>query len=454
MVEDTIFALASGRGTAGIAVFRISGPRADAALAALGGGKPPARVATLVKLRDLASGALLDEALALRFPAPASFTGEDVVELHVHGGVAVIEALARALGGIAGLRAAEAGEFSRRAFINGKLDLTQVEALADLVAAETEAQRSLALEQYGGALSRRFADWRSRLIGALAEIEAAVDFSDEEVPAEALGSALARINETAREIEIYSNDRNLGERLRSGFQIAILGAPNVGKSSLLNALARRDAAIVSEMEGTTRDVIEVHLDLGGLAVVVADTAGLRQTADRIEAEGVRRAVTRAEAADLRLLVCDAQSWPELDAAIEPFLGPGSIVVLNKADLLTTEQQESLRTVAISEQNRAPLLVSARNGDGMDRLIGDVEGMLQARLASLGPAPLTRERHRQALGEAAQALQRALAVDRPDAHPELVAEEVRLATRALGKIAGKVDVEDVLDRIFSQFCIGK
>jgi tRNA modification GTPase len=449
VADDTIFALASGQGVAGIAVFRISGPGADGAAAALAGALPPPRSAELRALRRPGDGTLIDRGLVLRFPAPHSFTGEDVVELHVHGGRAVSEAVAAALGALPGLRPAEAGEFTRRAFINGKVDLAEAEGLADLVAAETEAQRLQALDQFSGGLSRRFEAWRESVTGLMAEVEATVDFADEELPAGLLDGLKYKILRLKSDLTQYMGDRNLGERLRSGFQIAIVGAPNVGKSSILNVLARRDVAIVSEVEGTTRDVIEVHLDLGGLPVIVADTAGLRETADSIEAEGVRRAAGRAGTADLRLIVADARDWPRLDPAVARFLGPGCLVVVNKIDLLPEPAD-----ISEAEQDMPVIAVSARTGQGIDHMLALVESALGAHMADLAPAPMTRERHRRALAEAIGALERALALTDAEQSPELLAEELRLAARALGRIAGRVDVEDVLDRVFSRFCIGK
>lgn len=454
LAQDTIFALASGRGRAGIAVIRISGPGADAALASLGGGQPAPRVASLATLTHPESGGILDQALVIRFPGPASFTGEDVVEMHVHGGAAVIAAVSGALGALPGLRPAEAGEFTRRAFAGGKLDLSRVEGLADLVAAETEAQRRQALSQFGGALSARFDAWRAGLIAVLAEVECAVDFSDEDLPEELLSAVLPKIKGITDELNLYMEDDRMGERLRDGFRIAIVGAPNVGKSSLLNALVRRDAAIVSETAGTTRDVIEVHLDLAGIPVVLADTAGLREATDPIEVEGTQRAVARAENADLRLAVFDARTWPEGDVRTKGYLGPGTIAVVNKIDLIGAEKLNEINDIS-QAQGKFPLFfISVRTGAGIGPLLTAIAAGLSDRLERLGPAPMTRERHRRAAGDALAALNRALALPTPAAVPELLAEELRLAARALGRIAGYVDVEDVLDRIFSQFCIGK
>lgn len=449
---DTIFALASGQSPAGIAVFRVSGPAAAAALHALTGTAPAVpRQLRRARLLDPATGDVIDEALAAWFPAPGSFTGEDVVELHVHGGRAVIEALAEVLGHLPGLRLAAPGEFTRRAFENGKMDLTRAEALADLVAAETEAQRLQALGQLGGALAERLEAWRAHLVELLAEVEAAVDFADEDIPPDLLSRVIPKILGLKDELAHYIDDRYRGERLRDGLTVAILGAPNVGKSSLLNRLARREAAIVSETEGTTRDVIEVHLDLGGLPVILLDMAGLRATSDAVEAEGVRRAEARARDADLRLAVFDAARWPARDAATSAHLESETICVLNKSDLINANNFKGIDIETPSGEVLAPCLVSARTGAGLDDLLARLEAALRRCLGDgAGTAPLTRVRHRRALEDAVAALGRI----HPELAPELLAEELRLAARALGRITGEVDVEDVLDRIFARFCIGK
>lgn len=435
--RDTIFALASGQGRAGVAVLRLSGPAAGAALTALAGTAPPPRRAARVRLRD-GAGEPLDDGLALWFPAPASFTGEDVAELHVHGGRAVVGAVSEALVAL-GLRPAEPGEFSRRAYLNGKLDLTAAEAIADLVAAETAAQRRQALRQMEGGLARLYDGWRDRLMRALAHLEAAIDFPDEDLPPEVEDGLWRAVAALRAEIAAHLAEAPRGERLRDGLHVAIVGAPNVGKSSLLNRLARRDAAIVSETAGTTRDVVEVHLDLGGYPVVVADTAGLREAAEAIEGEGIRRARARAGSADLTLAVFDAGRLPEVDPHTLALVDERALVVLNKADL---------------GGGRIPghdaISVSAATGVGLDAL----EAAIAARAVTLlgeGTAPVpTRVRHRAALAECLDALERAPAA----ALVEMRAEDLRLAARALGRITGRVDVEDLLDVIFRDFCIGK
>lgn len=443
----TIYALATAPGRSGVAVVRISGPQAGSALAALTGRTPPApRRAVLTKLRDPRTGDALDDALVLRFTAPASFTGEDVVELHLHGGRAVVTGVIEALATLPGLRLAEPGEFTRRAFENGKLDLTEAEAVADLIDAETTAQRRQALRQMEGALGKLYDGWRERLTRALAHIEADIDFAEDDLPGGVADAVRPVIAGLANEIATHLDDGGRGERLREGLHIAIVGAPNAGKSSLLNALARRDAAIVSARAGTTRDIIEVHLDLGGYPVVLADTAGLREAAaDEVEEEGIRRARDRAARADVKVAVFDATTLPDLDPATLGLIDADTVVVFNKTDLATDGNLRPDLSLVL-----APILVSAHTGAGLKALEEKLTVFSADRLA-IGSAPsLTRARHRAALMECRESLLRAL--DAP--LPELVAEDVRLASRALGRITGRVDVEDLLDVIFRDFCIGK
>ncbi len=441
-MTDTIFALASGAGRAGVAVYRLSGPGAGPALAALTGRDLPApRTAVRARLRD-GGGDVIDDGLALWFPAPRSFTGEDVAELHLHGGRAVGRAVAERLLGL-GLRPAEAGEFSRRAVVNGKMDLTRAEAVADLVEAETAAQRRQALRQMDGGLESRIEGWRQIVVGALAYVEAAIDFADEGMPGDLMAGVSARVSALAAEIEAALADNRRGERLRDGLHIAILGAPNAGKSSLLNRLAGREAAIVSGIAGTTRDVIEVHLDLGGWPVVVADTAGLRDAAGEIEAEGIRRALARAQAADLKLAVFDGAARPVIDGATRALVDGDAVVVVNKADIAGGG-------VPATVEGRPALAVSARTGAGIDALVAALEHEVASRLEGGGAPPLTRERHRAAAMECRTALRR---FD-PAGEIELAAEDLRMAGRALGRITGRIDVEELLDVVFRDFCIGK
>ncbi|MEJ0074069.1 MAG: tRNA uridine-5-carboxymethylaminomethyl(34) synthesis GTPase MnmE [Alphaproteobacteria bacterium] len=449
---DTIFALSSGRPPAAIAVVRVSGPRAADAITALGGRLPEPRRAALRRLRH--DGALIDEALVLWFPGPATETAEDMVELHLHGGRAVVAAVLAALGTLPGFRPAEAGEFTRRAFANGRLDLTAVEGLADLVFAETEAQRAQAMRQFSGALGGRADAWRSRLIEALALIEARIDFSDQDVPDDLVSPALYVARELVEEIGKTLVDEHRGERLREGLTVAIAGPPNAGKSSLLNRLARREAAIVSPYAGTTRDVIEVHLDLGGYPVTLLDTAGVRESDDPVEQEGVRRAKARAEAADLVLWVMEAGS-PEGAVGWAQRGVPTTVprnnemkskwIIHNKADLSPDRAQ-------LKDQDHK-YSISALTGQGLENLVSDLAAFAREAFSGGEPALVTRERHRVALRETVDALSRALAIG-VSGGEELIAEELRLATRALGRLTGRVDVEDVLDVIFRDFCIGK
>ncbi len=447
MKAGTIYALASGRGRAGIAVVRISGPNAGGALAALAGKSPPPRSAARVSLVDPSDGAPLDDGLALWFPAPASFTGEDVVELHLHGGVAVVTGVIDALAAHDGLRAADAGEFTRRAFENGKVDLTGAEAVADLVAAETAAQRFQALRQMRGALGAMYEDWRTRLLKAQAHMEAAIDFSDEELPADLAGEVRRLVAAMASELAAHLADGRRGERLRDGLELAIVGPPNVGKSSLFNALAGRDAAIVSPIAGTTRDVLEVHLDIGGFPVLIADTAGLRASVDEIEAEGVSRAQARGRSADLRLVVLSAENWPDAGAVETALIDDDSIVVINKVDICAPRPPLAL------SGNKA-VFISAKTGEGVGDLVAALEGWVEGRFGHDEAPPLTRARHREALENCRVRLQEFMAITDIAGDAEIGAEHLRMAARALGRITGKVDVEDLLDVIFRDFCIGK
>ena len=447
--RDTIFALSTPPGRGGIAVFRISGPSAGDALAALSGaGLPPPRQACLVELRYPEAGVPIDRGLVLWFPGPASFTGEDLTELHLHGGRAVVAATAGALAELPGLRVAEPGEFTRRAFDNGKLDLAEVEGLADLINAETEAQRRVALDQLGGALSRVVDGWRRRLIEAGARLEAWIDFPEDDLPAGLEQEVALQIAGLRAEMSPYLASDHRGERLRDGLMVAILGAPNVGKSSLLNAIARRDVAIVSDRAGTTRDVIEVHLDLGGYPLTLADTAGLRavpdEGGDEVEAEGVARARGRAQTADLCLVIFDATLDLAAQKETADLVTSDSLAVFNKVDLAPPPEPIAFETNAV-------FVVSAKTGTGLEALLDALAVRAEALLGLAGGAPLlTRLRHREALADCVAALVRA----EQAALPELRAEDLRLALRALGRITGKVDVEELLDVVFREFCIGK
>lgn len=439
---STIFAPATAPGPAGVAVVRISGPQAGAALAGLAGKLPEPRMAALRTFRT-ANGEVLDQGLALWFPRPNSFTGEDVAELHVHGGRATMRAVLENLRRLPGLRPAEPGEFTRRAFDNGKLDLTQVEGLADLVQAETEGQRRQAARQLEGGLGSRLEAWRSEVLKALAHVEAAIDFADDEVPLDAAAGAADRARRLVPLMEKALESSPRAERLRAGVHVAIVGPPNAGKSSLLNALVGREAAIVSATAGTTRDVVEVHLDMDGVPVVLADTAGLRESLDEVEVEGVRRALGRAEAADLRIAVFDAADWPALDARTLGAAGPDALVVLNKTDIRYVPEP------GIGGRGTFP--VSAKTGAGMEALLAALTARVRDQAGLTEEPGLTRVRHREAVAESAAHLRRFLAGQGDVA---LRAEDLRLAARALGRVTGRVDVEELLDVIFRDFCIGK
>ena len=434
-MTDTIFAAATAPGRAAVAVVRLSGPKAADALRRLCGRPPAPRRASVRRLRD-AGGALLDEALVLWLPGPASYTGEDSVELHLHGGPAVVAGVLDALSAL-GLRLGEPGEFTRRAFENGRLDLAQAEGVADLIEAETEAQRRQALDQVGGRLSGAQARWREALIEALAVFEAAVDFPDEEIPADVASRAAPILSPLITELCAAAAETERGERVRSGYRIALMGAPNAGKSTLLNALARREAAIVTATAGTTRDIIEVPLVLAGYKVILADTAGLRETADEIEAEGVRRAQAWGAEADLRIWLKDGAAEGEEGLPGRP--GAQDLVLVTKRDLVD---------LTSTGEGRA---FSAKLAEDLVWLEETLAGRVSTALGGAEPPAATRLRHRDLLAEAVARLERAAA---SDIEPELAAEDVRLAARALDRITGRIGSEDVLDRVFASFCIGK
>jgi tRNA modification GTPase len=430
---DTIFAPASGFGRAAVAVIRLSGPETRDVIQAIAGGVPEVRRMSLRRLVDPATGTILDQALVVFFPAPHSFTGEDQAELQIHGGLAVRQAVLRALADHPGCRAAEAGEFTRRAFLNGRMDLSEVEGLADLIDAETESQRRQALRQLEGGLGRLAEAWRENLIKAQALLEAALDFADEgDVPDTLEAQAREIAASIQGEIGAQLADAGRGERLREGYHVVLAGPPNAGKSTLLNALARRDVAIVSPIAGTTRDVIEVRCDLAGLPVIFADTAGIRDSVDAIEVEGVSRARGRIESADLVI-------W--LDPGDDPTPPPAELArrihVVTKSDLCRREAASW------------DIALSVHTGEGMAELLDLIAGRAAAELGG-GDAIITRERHRIALDDAHRAIGRGMR----QSETELLAEDIRLAARAIGRISGRVDVEDVLDQLFSAFCIGK
>ena len=427
---STIFAQASAAGKAGVAVVRISGPQAFSASSQLCGSLPAPRQAALRRLR-FAAGEVLDEALVLCFTEKASFTGEETVELQTHGSVAVVNALLAELGRFDGLRLAEPGEFTRRALANGRLDLAQVEGLADLIASETEAQRQQALRLFSGGLGELAAHWRERLIRASALLTVTIDFADEEVPVDVSPEVLDLIAEVQTAMQAQVDGFGAAERIRTGYEVAIVGPPNVGKSTLLNALAGRDAAITSEIAGTTRDVIEVRMELAGLPVTLLDTAGLRETDDTVEKIGVARALERAKAADLRVFLIESDGKPEFDPA------PDDIVMTSKADL----SGEKLGSV------------SGKTGAGVVELVEQIGARLSSKTAKAGLA--TRARHKEAMERCLVSL--ADASNRVALGPEftdIASEELRISLEALNMLIGRVDVENVLDEVFSSFCLGK
>jgi tRNA modification GTPase len=438
--DQTIFALSSGRPPSAIALVRVSGPQAGTVLTSLAGGLPVPRQATRALLRDAAS-LPVDDAVVLWFPAPASATGEDVAEFHVHGGRAVLAALFATLSGFENVRAAEPGEFTRRAFENGKLDLSEAEGLDDLIHADTDRQRRQALRQLKGLLGDKARDWRAQIIEASALIEARIDFADEgDVPAELIAPALAKVKVLLGEIEEVLAAEGRSERLRDGLVVAIAGPPNVGKSTLMNALARREVAIVSPHAGTTRDVIEVALDLDGYPVTVIDTAGIRETGNPVEQEGVRRAKARAAEADLVLWLTDSQQEKIMSDGEAPVW-----IVRNKIDL-------DAAVDSWGGPADAKFRISARQGDGIGELVAGLIAYARDYFGASEGGMIGRERQRKLLQQTAVSLQRS--IDAVGSGEELVAEELRAAAQSLGRLLGRVDVEDVLDAIFGKFCVGK
>ncbi len=466
---DTIYALSSASGKAGVCVIRVSGPKAWESLQILAGDQklPEPRKTSVLNLINPVSretgkkaiDSIIDQAMIIGFKAPASFTGEDVVEYHCHGSPAILEEMLEVLGRMDGHRLADHGEFTRRAFDNGKLDLTEAEAIADLIDAETKAQKEQALAQMGGTLSSLYNGWAEELTKSLAYIEAIIDFPDEDVPDTETLKATPAIEKLRGEIVAHLDDNRRGERLRNGLQVAVIGAPNAGKSSLVNALAQRDVAIVSEMAGTTRDIIEVHLNLGGYPVILADTAGLRpelMTSENeksghevIESEGIRRALDRAKSADLRILLFDVtQKNP--DTHMAALMDESALIVVNKIDLQLENQREAQNLFHV-KQGLHPVFISTETGEGLEELLSILTKKISTQMSVSRETPsLTRQRHRAHLEECRASLKMALS----QVQPELMAQDLRFAVNALGRITGRVDVEDLLDVIFKDFCIGK
>ena len=442
----TIYALSTGPGVSGIAVVRVSGKEAAEVVKQLTGDDLPVpRVATLKKINYINTNNLIDEGVVIWFPGPNSYTGEDLAEFHVHGSRAVVSALHSSISGIKNCRLAEPGEFTKLAFQNGKINLLKAEGIADLVSAETEIQRKQAVEIMSGKSSVKFTSWRAKLLKILAHVEAKIDFPDEDLPKDILDEIQKTSNQVSKEIEKVLDDQKVGERIREGFKIAIVGPTNAGKSSLLNYLSKRDVAIVSEIAGTTRDVIETHLNLDGYPVVVSDTAGIRESKNEIEKKGIKLALNRAEDADLKLIIVDAKSV-DFTSVLKELIDENAILVVNKSDLLVGNINNELK-------KHDHILVSIKNNLNLDKLILKIKKKLENKFISYGDILITRERHRQHLEQCISHLKNFKNKNGSEDYDK-AAEDLRLATRHLGMIVGKVDVEEILGSIFNDFCIGK
>jgi len=439
---DTIFAWASAPVRSGVAVVRISGPQAREVVSSLGVALPLPRVASLASLKRPGTQTLIDQALLLWFPAPGSYTGEDVVEFHTHGSPAVFRELAGVLSALDGVRLAEPGEFTRRAFLNGKMDLLEAEGVADLIAAETESQKKLALEQLSGTTGKTFESLRTDIIACQALIEAYIDFPDEDIPESVTDDLRMRLEELTRTIATHLDDNHLGEKIRDGLSVVILGPPNAGKSSLMNALAQRDVAIVSDQPGTTRDLIELHLDIRGYAAILVDTAGLRETSEAIESEGVKRAKARAAQADIKIALFDIVSSTEQLQQLSDIIDSNTVVVFNKADIAAPD--------LLTGASKNGIVISTVTGEGMDRLIAAIGEKIEQKMGQGGSPIISRLRHRISLEKALDHLR---AFDRKAA-VELQAEQLRRAAFEIAKITGRIELDDILDVVFSSFCIGK
>ncbi len=449
--SETIFALSSGKGRAGVSVIRLSGPEIAPAILALTDRKtlPAPREAQLCWFKDPHTDVRLDHGLLLFFPGPKSFTGEDVAEFHIHGGRAVVTGFLEVLSKLPGLRIALPGEFTRRAFDNGKMDLTAAEGLADLINAETEAQRRQALRLMDGQLAALYEGWRKEIVTAQAYLEADIDFADEEIPDDVTAGVVPIIRALREKIIQHMGDGFKGERIRDGLQVVILGEPNIGKSTLLNFLSKRDVAIVTDIAGTTRDLLEVHLDIDGFPVTVVDTAGIRESLDAIEVEGIRRAEVRAQDADIKIILIAACDWPAVPERLKDQIDHNTIILLNKTDLYPADIEN------LSYQGSACLAVlpvSVKHEKGLRVFLEKLSGEVEKRMELSDTPNLTRIRHRAALAACLVHLNRF----NESHHKELalLAEDLRMAARNLGAITGRVDVEDILDVIFSEFCIGK
>jgi len=442
----TIYALSSGPGISGIAVIRVSGENTAEAVRKITGLKlPPPRVATLRKFNKNGGKELIDEGVIIWFPGPNSYTGEDLAEFHVHGSRAVISALHSSISKIKNCRLAEPGEFTKIAFQNGKINLLKAESIADLVSSETEIQRKQAIKIMSGESSNQFNSWREKLLKILSHVEAKIDFPDEDLPKDILSEIQKTSEQVSSQIEKILNDQKVGERIREGFKIAIVGPTNVGKSSLLNYLSNKDAAIVSEVAGTTRDVIETHLNLDGYPVVVSDTAGIRDSKNEIEKKGIKLALKRAEEADLRLVVIEPKNL-DFTGFLKDLFDENSILVINKSDLLQKNLDSQIKKLE-------HVLISIIKNSNLDILINKIKNKLKNKFISTEDILITRERHRQHLEQCVEHL-KSFSDKKKNDDLDKGAEDLRLATRHLGMIVGKVDVEEILGSIFNDFCIGK
>jgi len=442
----TIYALSSGPGISGVAVVRVSGKETAEVVKKLTGEELPSpRVATLKKFNKIDTNELIDEGVIIWFPGPNSYTGEDLAEFHVHGSRAVVSALHSSISKIKNCRLAEPGEFTKIAFQNGKINLLKAESIADLVSSETEIQRKQAIKIMSGKSSDQFNSWREKLLKILSHIEAKIDFPDEDLPKDILSEIQKTSDQISSEIKKILDDQKVGERIREGFKIAIVGPINAGKSSLLNYLSKRDVAIVSEIAGTTRDVIETHLNLDGYPVVVSDTAGIRDSKNEIEKKGIKLALNRAEDADLKLVIIDAKNV-DFTGVLKDLVDENAILVVNKSDLLNGKLNDKLK-------KHDHILISIKNNSNLDKLILKIKSKLENKFLSHGDILITRERHRQHLEQCINHLQNFKNKNGSEEFDK-AAEDLRLATRHLGMIVGKVDVEEILGSIFNDFCIGK
>ena len=442
----TIFALSTGPGISGIAVIRVSGKRTSAVIQKITGTKLPSpRVATLTKFNKNGTKELIDEGVIIWFPAPNSYTGEDLAEFHVHGSRAVIKAMHSDISKIKDCRLAEPGEFTKRAFQNGRINLLKAESIADLISSETEIQRKQALKIMGGKSSDKFNSWREKLLKILSHVEAKIDFPEEDLPKNIIKNIHITSNYVLAEIKKTLNDQKVGERIREGFKIAILGPPNSGKSSLLNYLSKRDVAIVSEIAGTTRDVIETHLNLDGYPVIMSDTAGIRNSKNEIEKKGIKIALNRAEDADLKLIIVSAKNV-DFTKVLKSLLNKNAILVINKSDLVKGKLNSKFKKYE-------HVLISIKQDLNLNRLITKIKNKLKNKFTTAEDILITRERHRQSLINCIQHLEK-FKKKKSVQDFDKAAEDLRLATRHLGMIVGKVDVEELLGSIFNDFCIGK